>query len=424
MDHPKQIPFPFFVPKPASKEELANIVTRQHRGYELYLSGAVCRIAKDEWRVKSQKTAGKFYTVKRFLGRHVCNCPDFQERLLPCKHVFAVDYSEQNPVKPPRPAVAAEEKKRDWPLYNETKPSAPSRVAVMLGDLVHMLDNPPPQPGNQPLKPSELLFSAVMKSYVMESGRDFSGDVQRQWVNEGFLSRCYHFNTIAQFMRRPTTGWILRALIRETARPLHDILGPKALVIDSTGFATSCSSLWYDHKYGRTRKRTYNKLHIASDAMTHVVVDAWATDEDGADTAQLPLLLAGSLLAYDPDDVCADAIYTSAKNYRLVEDAGAMPFMPPRRGMTGKGSALMERLFHAFRSEDPEVLRRYHRRSQVESVAFMIKSQFGGAVKARSVVGRVNELFAIVLCHNLNTLVMVAAEYHLDVKLFDKNQAA
>lgn len=78
----------------------------------------------------------------------------------------------------------------------------------------------------------------------------------------------------------------------------------------------------------------------------------------------------------------------------------------------------MKQMFHAFRAEDPDVLSRYHARSNVETVPFMIKTQFGDAVAARSVEGQKNEVLGKVLCHNLHALVMASAIFGIGTDLF------
>ncbi len=69
-------------------------------------------------------------------------------------------------------------------------------------------------------------------------------------------------------------------------------------------------------------------------------------------------------------------------------------------------------------AEDPSILRRYHQRSNVESVMFMIRAQFGERIAARSDVGQVNEVLAKALCHNLHCLVMASQQLQLDLRFF------
>lgn len=52
----------------------------------------------------------------------------------------------------------------------------------------------------------------------------------------------------------------------------------------------------------------------------------------------------------------------------------------------------------------------YHRRSNVESTMWMIKSKFGGSVRSRLPTAQANEVLAKVLCHNLTCIVHAIAE--------------
>jgi transposase len=53
---------------------------------------------------------------------------------------------------------------------------------------------------------------------------------------------------------------------------------------------------------------------------------------------------------------------------------------------------------------------RYHKRSNAESVFSMVKEKSGNSVRSRSEEGRVNEVLAKVLCHNICVLVRAAHE--------------
>lgn len=417
-----QLSFPWANDAPRSENPSEKpVVTRRQRGYEIFRAGGVKkRYRRKEWSVSSQSVDGAAYTVRWILGRYVCNCADFEDRRESCKHICAVQFAEEPPDPrniPDAPSAVAAVS-RNWRQYNELKPWVQSCVAQLLKSLVAAIDDPPPRRGNQPAPVAELLFASVMRVYVDESGRDFCGDVLKHWVDQGFVSQLYHFNTLSAFMRRPDVSNVLRALIRESARPLAQLDTPITIAVDSTGFSTNNSSTWYDVKYGRAQKRTYAKLHIAVDALTHIVTDALITSQDGSDTLQLPLLLEGTKTSVAPQIVVADKAYAGKPNYDAIQQAGATPVIPPRAGMSGSGNAIMKQMFHAFRAEDPKILRSYHQRSNVETVAFMIKAQFGDSLAARSKTGQQNELLAKVLCHNLACLVMAAAEFGLDMHRF------
>ncbi|MDE2482156.1 MAG: transposase [bacterium] len=414
-----QLSFPWGNDNSAREETTGRaVVTRRQRGYQIYLSQGVRKASRrKEWSVTSQSVDGAYYTVRYVLGRFVCNCADFADRREPCKHIFAVEYFEGHEDNLPDVPQNGLPRKRDWETYNATKPWVESCAAELLLQLASVIEDPDPTRGHPPAPISELLFASVMRVYVRESGRDFCGDVLQRWVTTQRVSRRYHFNTLSAFMRRPAVGAILRELIRESSSPLAN-LGQRTIAVDSSGFTTSTSSTWYDVRFHRTRKRDYIKLHIAVDTATHIVTDAVVTESDGADTAQLPGLIRGSMKRVQLCDVVADKAYTGKPNYDVLTKLGLVPLIPPKDGMTGRGNRFMEQMFHAFRAEDPDVLSRYHQRSNVETVMFMIKQQFGDRVAARSKHGQINELLAKVLCHNLQCLVMATAELGIMPRFF------
>jgi hypothetical protein len=426
--HQMQFPWEPGVPaEPSTGQDGRPVITRRQRGYQIFLAGGVRKMyRRNEWKVASQRVHDAFYTIVLVLGRLACNCPDFRDRQEPCKHIHAVRFHGDAKERDKPPALPGDviPIRRDWAIYNGAKPWVESCVAQMLLSLASVIEDAPPRRGNQPAPLGELLFASVMRVYVDESSRDFCGDVLRKWVDDGKISRLYHFNTLTAFMRRRVVTEILTEFIRETALPLSQLETRRVIAIDSTGFTTSSCSTWYDVKFGRTAKREYIKLHIAVDAETHVVTDAIVSKANGADTTRLPALLKGTMIRIVPRDVVADKAYAGKPNYDAIQKAGATPFIPPRGRMTGNGNALMKQMFHSFRSEDPAILRRYHQRSNVETVMFMLKSQFGERLAARSAAGRVNELLAKVLCHNLHCLVMATARLGIEARFFTSiNQA-
>ena len=65
--------------------------TREIRAIELLASGndAVTRIDEMNYSVRSQTGRGR-YRVKKKGTYLICDCKDFQDRMLPCKHIKAV----------------------------------------------------------------------------------------------------------------------------------------------------------------------------------------------------------------------------------------------------------------------------------------------------------------------------------------------
>ncbi len=63
------------------------------------------------------------------------------------------------------------------------------------------------------------------------------------------------------------------------------------LVVDDTGLKVYGEGEWTIRKYGKEKRRTWRKLHLAIDAATHEVIAAEVRLESMADSEVLPTLL-------------------------------------------------------------------------------------------------------------------------------------
>ena len=67
---------------------------REMKGHQILKNGGVIRVTDEYYQVKSQ-SQDIYYKVLKFNNGWNCNCPDFEKNRLPCKHVFAVQFSLQ-----------------------------------------------------------------------------------------------------------------------------------------------------------------------------------------------------------------------------------------------------------------------------------------------------------------------------------------
>ena len=68
---------------------------------------------------------------------------------------------------------------------------------------------------------------------------------------------------------------------------------------------------------------------------------------------------------------------------------------------TGRAGGAYGRMFHLFCLNKEDYLRRYHRRSNVESVFSAVKRVFGDSVRSKNVTAMKNEVLAKLVCHNI-----------------------
>jgi len=114
----------------------------------------------------------------------------------------------------------------------------------------------------------------------------------------------------------------------------------------------------------------------------------------------------------------ADKGYLSEKNLGIACKYGSIPFIPFHRNMkrASEDKMLIWRvMFEFFRDHSEEFMKHYHQRSNVESAFSMMKRKFGSYLKARSSVGRENEVLCKALCHNI--CVLIQEMFELGIKV-------
>jgi hypothetical protein len=131
-----------------------------------------------------------------------------------------------------------------------------------------------------------------------------------------------------------------RAETLEAPRPASGPSGePVHLLVDSTGLRSHGPGEWLAEKHGTTRRRSWRKPHLATDADTGRIVASALTDKDADDGSQVgPLLeqvdgpVASSTAdgAFDRDDVYAEV---------AARHPDAAVVVPPRSSAVPSGTA-------------------------------------------------------------------------------------
>jgi len=349
---------------------------------------ATSRIEKNKlgWKVPSQSGNGS-YVVNLDQGEPFCTCPDFEARHLPCKHIHAVEYVIQRETKPDGTVTITEAIKvtynQEWHTYNEAQTHESERFLTLLRELCNGIEQPTQTFGRPRLALSDIVFALVYKAYSTMSGRRFTGDlVEAQ--KDGLVSKAPHYNSAFRYLENPELTPLLKALIEQSASPLKAV--ETDFAVDSSGFATSTYSRWFDHKYGKERTRqTWVKTHLMCGVKTHIVTSVEATPYESGDSAQLPQLVNTTAKVFDIKEVSADKAYSSKRNIQSVVDANATPYIMFRsysKGSQGHKpyNELWHRMWHFYNFNREVFLQHYHKRSNIETTFSMIKTKFGSSV--------------------------------------------
>jgi transposase len=388
----------------------SSMTPREQRGLAIAGSQKLTRKGKI-WMVPSQTGKGT-YTVLPDEEEPYCNCPDFQETGLPCKHVFAVKFTMTRDTAPDGTVTVVQTVtltqkqtyKQDWPLYNFGQVEEKRRFLVLLHDLCQGLKDPAPNKTGRPRTPmADVVFTCALKVYTRLSSRRFGTDLDEAF-EKGFLSHKIHPMMVCAFLENPALTPVLKHLVSFSALPLRAV--ETEFAVDSTGFSASRFVRYYDEKYGAERSgKTWVKCHMACGTRTHCVTAVEVLHRDAADCPQFKPLVDKTAEGFTVGEVSADKAYLSAENIEAVFAHGGMPYIAFKDNSTGAAGGLFEKMYHYYSLNREEYMAHYHKRSNIESANSMIKAKFGDSVRSKDDVAMVNEALVKIVCHNLCCLI-------------------
>lgn len=381
---------------------------RQQRGMALAGAARLKQIVTGTWFVPSQSQVSGGYVVDAEKG--TCTCPDHELRgdTLVCKHRWAVEFVRHRVTNPDGTNVVVNTMRvtytQDWPAYNAAQCGEKDRVQLLLRALCDGINNVPQVGRGRPRAAlADVIYAAVMKTFVGMSGRRATSDI-RAAKEKGLIDDMPEYNTIFEYMGKSDLTPMLKDLIRVSALPLTHV--ESNFAIDGTGFGSKVYRRWYDAKYGREMKEaTWVKLHAICGTYTNIITAAEVTDATLHDSPLLPQLVRETARGFTLAEVSADKGYIGRENLQAIGDVGATPYVAFKSNSKSGRHDVWNKAFHMFAYHREEWLAHYHRRSNVESTFSMMKRKFGGSVRAKQPVSMANEVLLKCLCHNLSCLV-------------------
>ncbi len=385
---------------------------REERGKQIAEAGKITKNGQTRWLVPSQSSNARYFVDLDNVDEPVCSCADYQERQMPCKHIYAVAYfvvHQENPDGSTTVTETVTVTKRktypqNWRAYNAAQTSEQDRFQELLHDLCSGIQQPQEQRRGRPSLPlCDAVFSAAFKVYSTMSARRFMSDL-REAHARGMISRVPHYNSIFNYLEDEELTPILLELIRQSSLPLASV--EVDFAVDSSGFGTSRYTRWYDHKYGKLMQRAqWVKAYIICGVKTNVITSVEIGDEHSGDSKVLPRLVNATAKGFIISEVSADAAYGSSANVASITAHKGTPFIAFRSNATGKASALFQQMFHYFQFKREEFLQHYHKRSNVESTFSMLKRKFGDSLRSKTTQAMINEALCKIICHNLVVLI-------------------
>jgi transposase len=358
-----------------------------------------------------------------------CNCPDWNDRKSPCKHILAtVHWLDPNP--PPvidegpqaeRPTYT----QSDWSKYDEGQQIEHQVFDRLMWDLLGSVSERVCETGRRgrptiPLR-TQILVSA-RKVHLGQSMRRFRGLlIELNRDGKGMLARVPNYSVPSRFFNRPQAPALLLGLIERSGSVLRDIENGGTVAIDSSGFCTTCRGAYCTEMHEPTRRHRWVKAHVAIGVKTHIVLSVVITDEHGADYTQFgPLLQRVAAAGHSPAIVVADKAYLGRENFDIADALGIDPYIPFKSNSRGlaMGSPLWNKKYHEFMSKRDEFDERYHQRSNVEAAFSAIKRKLGEPLLSRTQLSRMSELLTKILAYNVGVVIQQSHLHGLELGHF------
>lgn len=392
------------------------IEVRKQRGYEI---AKTSRIEKTEkgWKVPSQSGSGHYIVVSNGFGAE-CNCPDHELRQCKCKHIWAVEFIVTKEIDQEGNVVLTKTVRKtyrqDWKNYNLSQQKEKELFMKLLSDITSRIRQPAYTFGKPTNPLSDTIYSMVFKVYSTFSGRRFSTDMKTA-KEIGFVEKKIPYNSMFDYFKKKELTPLLAQIVTITSLPLKSV--EHDFAIDSTGFGTSQFQRWYSFKHGKEiSSRKWVKCHFMTGVKTNIIPSVKITSEFDNDSPELKALVNETALNFDMEEVSADKAYLSRDNMNLIEEAGAMPFIPFKSNATAKpkSSPIWKKMFYYFQLNNEEFLQHYHKRSNAETSVMMIKSKFGDSVRSKKWTSQVNEVLCKVICHNICVVIQEMHELGIE----------
>lgn len=364
------------------------------------------RKVKGGFIVPSQ-TSNKNYFVTEHLDS--CNCEDCVTRKIKCKHTFAVEFYLQK-VTIIDKEVTIQTKKltypQTWSAYNKSQETEKARFLELLNDLIEA--NVPKQEyifGRPKINNKDILFSSALKVYTQFSLRRFMSDLNDA-KEKGYINTKPCFASVGHYIQSKELTSQLKELIQKSASVLKSV--ETDFAVDSTGFRTTKFNDYCKDKHNTKKQHEYLKLHAVVGTKTNIICDCEVTQGNGIGTGDctkfIPLVQNLQPNGFNVAEVSADKAYSSRDNLALVNGLGATAYIPFKSNTSAKSRGcgiIWKKMYHYFNMNQEEFMQHYHKRSNVETTFFALKTKFNDYLKSKNLTAQTNELLLKVLCFNI-----------------------
>lgn len=167
---------------------------------------------------------------------------------------------------------------------------------------------------------------------------------------------------------------------------------PRHIVIDSTGLKVYGEGEWKQRQHGKSKRRTWRKLHLGVDAETGEITAERLTENNKHDASQVEALL-DEIETADLSYVGGDGAYDTWQSFDAIKAIGATPVIPPQKNAkikrhgNSKGPPLArDEAIRYIREHGLKKWKRvhgYHVRSLAETAIYRFKQVISRVLRSR-----------------------------------------
>ena len=189
--------------------------------------------------------------------------------------------------------------------------------------------------------------------------------------------------------------------------------GPIDIVVDSTGIKVCGEGEWKIRTHGKSKRRTWRKVHLTVDPETHEILAEVLTENSGHDADQVAPML--EQIDQPIEAFYGDGSYDKWKVYGTLESEGIHAVIPPQHnakikqhGNVSEEPLLRDEAIRGIRRLGRKGWKRevgYHRRSLAETAMFRLKQTFGNKLKNRKLENQKTE--SRIRCKILNQFTQI-----------------
>ena len=309
-----------------------------------------------------------------------------------------------------RPRRPRKKQTRKFGPYNRSQEEEYRHFKALLAHLAFTLGQPDQTLGRPQIRLSDILFASVLKVYLRFSARKMNSVLELA-ERDGLIERAPKWPTVSKYLADPGMNEIYKQYVTISALPCRQV--ETIFAVDASGVGTGMYRSWHDEKYGHTMGGTkeWVKVHIMIGTHTGVIVSADVSEGTVHDTKRFPELVGKAAQEFTLEEIVADKGYISNRNLKLVDDLGAIPFIPFKKSYVvpvNTTDTAWNRMIRWYVFERDDFDEHYTKpRNQVEGVFSVNKRVMGPALFAKALPGQFNELYCRAIAHNLVRLIRV-----------------